>query len=85
VNPLHPEAGGIIMRTERSTRARSLVKSVTFRISATVLTMILVFTFSEKTSLALKIGIADFISKIILYYFHERIWNLISWGSHVKT
>ncbi|RLF94619.1 hypothetical protein DRN58_01595 [Thermococci archaeon] len=64
----------------KSTRARSLVKSITFRISATILTMILVFAFSEKTSLALKIGVADFISKIVLYYFHERIWNIISWG-----
>ncbi|OQX50363.1 MAG: hypothetical protein B5M53_12645 [Candidatus Cloacimonas sp. 4484_209] len=63
-----------------STRVRSLLKSITFRISATALTMLLVFVFSREFSLTFKIGAADFISKIVLYYFHERAWNIIRWG-----
>ena len=62
------------------TRKRSIIKSITWRILATLTTMILVFIFTGNLVMALGIGFFEVISKMILYYFHERIWQKISLG-----
>ena len=63
----------------KDTKIRSIVKTITFRILATLTTMLLVFIITKKLTLALTIGIIETIAKLILYYFHERIWENISW------
>lgn len=59
---------------------RSIVKTITFRIIATITTVILVLIFTENLALASIIGVLDLISKLIIYYLHERVWNKVSWG-----
>ena len=61
-------------------RKRSFVKAISWRIIATSTTMALVFFFTGELALATSVGILDVISKLILYYGHERSWNLINWG-----
>jgi len=61
-------------------RKRSIVKTITFRIIASITTMILVFIFTDNFTLAGIIGILDLISKLAIYYLHERVWNKTSWG-----
>jgi len=63
-------------------RKRSLMKSISFRVLATITTMILVFLFTRELTITLGIGFLDIISKLILYYVHERVWNLIKWGKN---
>ena len=62
------------------THKRSIVKSITFRILATVITMVLVWIFTKDLTLATSVGLLEVVLKLIAYYFHERAWGCISWG-----
>ena len=59
---------------------RSVIKSLSWRILATLVTISIVFILTGKSILSLQIGLVEIISKILIYYFHERIWNTIKWG-----
>ncbi len=65
---------------EKETNKRSWVKSITFRILATLTTMILVYIFFGRLDIAAVIGGLEVVLKLILYYYHERFWNQVSWG-----
>ncbi|MHC4596106.1 MAG: DUF2061 domain-containing protein [Planctomycetota bacterium] len=62
------------------TRLRSIVKGLAWRFLATLTTMILVLMFTRKIVLSLEIGALEVIAKLLLYYTHERVWNLVRWG-----
>jgi uncharacterized membrane protein len=62
------------------THWRSIFKGITWRITGTLDTIFWAAVITGKTSTALKIGLAELITKIILYYLHERGWMCISWG-----
>jgi uncharacterized membrane protein len=62
------------------TRVRSLAKSISWRIFATLTTMLLVFAFTGNLVLSETIGLTELLSKIAIYYAHERIWNVIKFG-----
>jgi len=62
------------------TRRRSILKTITFRIIATLTTFILVLIITGDLMIAGVIGLLDTISKLFIYYSHERVWNKISWG-----
>jgi uncharacterized membrane protein len=64
--------------------SRSLAKAISWRFFATITTMVLVYIFTRQLVLSLSIGIFDIVSKLILYYLHERIWNRIYWGKDNK-
>jgi uncharacterized membrane protein len=55
-------------------KKRHFVKSITWRIIATLTTILLAWIFTKDTSIALKFGAVEVIIKMGLYYFHERIW-----------
>ncbi len=63
---------------------RSLAKTVSWRIIATLTTMSLVFAFTGNLVLSSGVGIAEVISKLIVYYIHERVWNIINFGRSKK-
>lgn len=63
---------------------RSVTKAVSWRITASLITVLLVFLITGKINLALSVGILDVIIKIIAFYVHERIWNKIRWGKDKK-
>ena len=56
------------------------MKTITFRILATITTMIIVYAFTGSLILMGIIGGLEVITKLFLYYFHERMWDKISWG-----
>lgn len=58
---------------------RSIVKAISWRVVGTVDTMIISWFITGELSMALTIGSIEVITKMILYYGHERIWNLIKW------
>ena len=68
------------------TKKRSIIKSLTWRllgsIDTFILSLIIINYSSEKYSYDLALYIASFeiITKTILYYFHERIWNIFKIG-----
>lgn len=59
---------------------RSLTKALSWRILATLATIILVYSFTKDVSAALSVGALEVVVKFILYYGHERAWNNIHWG-----
>ena len=54
---------------------KSIVKTISWRIIAFIITTALVFALSNDHAIAITIGIADMIIKLIAYYIHERLWN----------
>lgn len=62
-------------------KKRSLVKALTFRVLATLVTCLLVYFVTGRISFAVEIGILDFVVKVLVYYLHERAWTGVRWGN----
>ena len=62
------------------TQKRSIAKTISFRILATITTIVLVLVFTGDLKIAGSVGFLDVISKLLLYYFHERAWIKVKWG-----
>lgn len=58
---------------------RSVIKGTTWRFFATLDTVMLSWFFTGQISSALKIGAIEVITKIFLYYVHERMWMRVGW------
>lgn len=54
---------------------RSALKSISFRIVATSTTIALILAFTKNLVVSFEIGFIEFFGKLLLYYFHERLWN----------
>lgn len=61
-------------------RKRHIAKTITWRFIGTLDTMILAWIISGDPLTGLKIGFAEVITKMILYYLHERTWYKINYG-----
>jgi uncharacterized membrane protein len=59
---------------------RSLLKAVSWRIMGTLDTILISFLLTRQVKLALSIGCVELFTKIVWFYFHERVWNKISLG-----
>ncbi len=59
---------------------RSVAKALSWRVVGTLDTLLVSYFLTDKISLAASIASVDFITKLILYFFHERFWNIIKWG-----
>lgn len=68
------------MSVESSTR--SLVKTISWRITGSGATFAISYVVSGDFSVAGTIAIIQVTVNTILYYVHERIWNKISWQKH---
>jgi uncharacterized membrane protein len=64
----------------RETHMRTFVKSITWRIAATVITFAAVIAFTGSMEWALTLSAADLVLKFIGYYIHERAWDRVVWG-----
>lgn len=53
---------------------RHIAKTITWRVVGTLDTMIISWVISGNPFIGLKIGLAEVVTKMLLYYFHERIW-----------
>ncbi|MCP5106296.1 MAG: DUF2061 domain-containing protein [bacterium] len=62
------------------TKTRSLVKAISWRILATLITFSIAFALTGETMIALEIGFLDLVIKLVVYFFHERIWGKIRLG-----
>jgi len=64
----------------RDGRLRSATKTATWRVLASADTMLLGFIFTGNLATAISIGGFEIITKLVLYFFHERYWARIRWG-----
>jgi uncharacterized membrane protein len=66
--------------TAKEAHRRSLAKAVSWRITGSVDTFVLSFLITGSIKIAGSISIVEIVTKIVLFYFHERIWGIIRWG-----
>ncbi|CAN0589743.1 unnamed protein product [Ectocarpus sp. 12 AP-2014] len=59
---------------------RSVAKAVSWRIIGTLDTLLISYLLTGEVVVAASIASIDFITKMFLYFFHERLWNKINWG-----
>jgi adenylylsulfate kinase len=59
---------------------RSIVKTLTWRVIATLVTMSVAWIILGRVSHALEIGLLDTVIKLGAYYGHERIWDRVPIG-----
>ncbi len=62
------------------TRKRSFVKSISYRLLGTAATILITFALTQKLELSVAAGVLDLAIKILLYFFHERLWQHIPFG-----
>lgn len=62
------------------TRFRSLAKAVTWRITGTVDTFVISWIITGQLVLASGIAFTEVMTKIFLFWAHERVWNKVKWG-----
>ncbi len=65
------------------TRLRSILKAVTWRLIASLVTASIVFIITREAALSVSVGILDSLVKIFAYYFHERLWTGVTLGKSV--
>ena len=61
-------------------RLRSIAKAMSWRITATLTTILISYFITGQVETALKIGFLEFFFKMGIFYFHERLWLKIKFG-----
>jgi len=64
----------------RETKARSILKSFSWRIVASLTTVLLVYLVTGSLEGALTVGGIEVVVKMIVYFFHERAWDAVPFG-----
>lgn len=61
---------------------RSVVKAISWRVVGTIDTLVVSYLIlgDGKLGEASAIAGVDFVTKMILYFAHERVWNRVKWG-----
>ena len=65
----------------REAHSRSFVKALSWRVLGSIDTFLLSLLFTRNVEAAGAIAITEVLTKMFLYYFHERIWANIAWGT----
>ncbi|MFZ4707319.1 MAG: DUF2061 domain-containing protein [Bacteroidales bacterium] len=82
-------ASAVNQHTAKDAPWRSLVKALTYRLLGSAAMFVIFFvlsrsytgrSLSQSLSDASIISVIDFVTKLVIYYVHERIWTNISWG-----
>ena len=60
---------------------RSVVKTISWRTVGTLDTIIVSYFVTGNLVMASSIGSIEVITKMILYYFNERVWNRLKFGT----
>lgn len=66
----------------KESNPRSFIKAVSWRALGSIDTFILSLFFTHSAKAAGAIASTEVLTKIVLYYFHERAWAQFGWGLH---
>lgn len=72
-----------IRKMHKDAHLRSIVKALSWRVLATLSTILIVYGFTHEFALSLGVGAVEVIVKLVLYYGHERLWLKIPLGSRL--
>jgi uncharacterized membrane protein len=64
---------------------RSVIKTISWRTVGTIDTMVISYIITGSLVMAASIGSIEVITKMILYYYHERAWNRLKIGKYEAT
>jgi uncharacterized membrane protein len=64
----------------RDAHSRSLLKAVTWRVTGSIDTFVLSWIITGSVRFAGSIASVEMVTKIVLFYLHERAWHFIPWG-----
>jgi uncharacterized membrane protein len=70
----------IQQRYFKDSNARSIIKGISWRIFASIDTFLLSWLIFGNYIYAGSIALLEVMTKVLLYYLHERLWNVISFG-----
>lgn len=62
------------------TNKRSVAKALTYRLWQSINTFLISLVVTGKIDMAVTIVSIEVVVKIVIYFFHERIWSKIRWG-----
>ena len=60
---------------------RSIAKAASYRFIGSLITGGIAFALSGQLNVALGVGFFDAVLKTGVYFFHERAWARIKWGT----
>ena len=63
-----------------ASKKRSLLKTLSWRTIASLDTFLITWLVTGSPTAGLTVSGLEIITKMCLYYFHERAWNKIKWG-----
>lgn len=66
-------------------RKRHIAKTITWRIFGTADTIILSWIISGNPFTGIQIGVFEVVTKMTLYYFHERVWFKVNLNKNGKV
>jgi len=62
---------------------RSVLKALSWRALGSIDTVLISWIITGSIGAAFTIGTVELVTKMVLYYGHERLWNRIQWGKQV--
>ncbi len=65
---------------QKESHLRSLLKGLTWRVIATSTIIAIAYFKTGDISFALELGAYEFVIKLVVYYLHERAWQLVPRG-----
>jgi uncharacterized membrane protein len=74
------------MRFKKPDQIRHILKTISWRIVGTIDTMIVSYIITGSIKIGMAIGGFEVFTKMILYYFHERIWfKYVRFGREISV
>ena len=67
-------------KSNRASRRRSLAKTLTWRVTATLDTFVISYLVTGSAAWAGSIAGVEVVTKVGFLYLHERAWERTSWG-----
>ena len=79
------ERGWRLFKWRPNSHRRSLIKSISWRLIGGVDTFLLSLLITGNAKYAVSIASIEALTKIGLYYVHERVWRKVAWGRLDET
>ncbi len=62
------------------TSIRSIAKTISWRIAGSASTFTIAYLVTGSAGISSGIAVTQMIVNTVLYWFHERLWNKVTWG-----
>ena len=66
--------GSASLMRHTDSHKKSVAKAISWRLLGSMVIFTSVYVFTGEEALSIKLTMVDIILKLVLYYFHERVW-----------